>query len=133
MGKQNPFWVIKVSFALFAIYIFLPPTLVQAEEFWDWKISFMERYKGIEKQKNNKNIFNATELFEVETEKTSLFGYSQALSNVEEEKVHALADKIKFTGSLWEYFFWQDNNFFLDASKDQWFEFIGKIGAEVVT
>ncbi len=90
MGKQNPIWAIKVSFAIFSIYIFLPPTLVQAEEFWDWKISLMDGYKGIEKQKNNKNMFNATELFEAETEKISLFGYSQALSNVEEEKVHDL-------------------------------------------
>ena len=39
-------------------------------------------------------------------------------------------DKIKFSGSLWEYYLWQNHNFFLEGSKDSWLETIGKIGVQ---
>lgn len=50
--------------------------------------------------------------------------------NKHDEQPNTWYEKIKITGSLWEYYLWQDNNFFLEDSKDSWLESIGRIGAE---
>lgn len=39
-------------------------------------------------------------------------------------------DKIKFSGSLWEYYLWQNHNFFFEGSKDSWLETIARIGSQ---
>jgi hypothetical protein len=58
----------------------------------------------------------------------------------EEEKLESLgnkegkplpwAERIKFSGSLWEYFLYQKNNYFA-ATQDRWVESVGRLGMEL--
>lgn len=52
--------------------------------------------------------------------------------SVASQEFNVLSDaRVKLTGSLWEYYLWQDNNWFLEGSKDRWLESIAKIGADI--
>jgi hypothetical protein len=48
----------------------------------------------------------------------------------EVSKTLAWTERIKFSGSLWEYFLYQKNNYFA-ATQDRWVESVGRLGMEV--
>jgi hypothetical protein len=67
--------------------------------------------------------------------KEDLFSQLNVKENLEsleikDGKPNPWAEKVKFSGSLWEYFLYQKNNYFA-ATQDRWVESVGRLGMEV--
>jgi len=56
-------------------------------------------------------------------------GKLEILGNKDNKQI-PWAERIKFSGSLWEYFIYQKNNYFA-ATQDRWLESVGRLGMEV--
>jgi hypothetical protein len=85
-----------------------------------------EEIVGIENKYNgdsNLIIFGSTTLVEINAEEPL-----ENLGDIDNKSI-PWAEKIKFSGSLWEYFLYQKNNYFA-STQDRWFETVGRLGIE---